>query len=119
MHDKALADPLDALHTNGLTLNLDKCKVNLPSTEYYGMIFSKTGVSPDPNKVQALKELPPPPNVAKLRSFLGMMNYVSRFIKDFAIISEPLRRLTKKDVDWLLSSEQDAAFTALIYLLIE
>ena len=41
MHDKALADILDALHTNSLTLNLDKCKVNLPSIEYCGMIFSK------------------------------------------------------------------------------
>ena len=119
MHDKALADTIDALHTNGLTLNLDKCKVNLPSIEYYGMMFSKTGVSPDPNKIQALKELPPLSNVAKLRSFLGMMNYLSRFIKDFAIISEPLRRLTKKDVDWLWSSEQDAAFTTLRDLLIE
>ena len=48
-----------------------------------------------------------------------MMNYLSRFIKDLAIISEPLRRLTKKDVDWLWSSEQDAAFTALRDLLIE
>ena len=43
MFDKALADTLDELPTNGLTLNLDKCKVNLPSIEYYGMIFSKTG----------------------------------------------------------------------------
>ena len=119
MHDKELADTLDALHINGLTLNLDKCKVNLPSIEYYGMIFSKTGVSPDPNKVQAVKELPPPSNVTKLRNFLCMMNYLSRFIKDFAIISEPLRRFTKKDVDWLWSSDQDAAFTALRDLLIE
>ena len=82
MHDKALADTLDALHTNCPTLNLDKCKVNLLSIEYYGIIFSETGVSPDPNKVQALKELPPPSNVAKLRSVQGMMNYLSRFIKD-------------------------------------
>ena len=29
MHDRALAETLDALHTNGLTLNLDKCKVNM------------------------------------------------------------------------------------------
>ena len=55
MHDNALADTLDALHTNGLTLNVDKCKANVLSIEYYGMIFSKTGVSPDLNKVQALK----------------------------------------------------------------
>ena len=119
MHDRALAETLDALHTNGLTLNLDKCKVNMTSIEYYGMIFSKTGVSPDPKKVQALKELPPPTNVATLRSFLGMMNYLSRFIKDFSIVSEPLRRLTKKDADWVWAFEQDAAFSSLKNLLVE
>ena len=119
MHDRALAETLDALHTNGLTLNLDKCKVNMTSIEYYGMIFSKTGVSPDPKKVQALKELPPPSDVAKLRSFLGMMNYLSRFIKDFSIISEPLRRLTKKEADWVWAFEQDAAFSSLKNLLVE
>ena len=119
MHDRALAETLDALHTNGLTLNLDKCKVNMTSIEYYGMIFSKTGVSPDPKKVQALKELPPPSNVATLRSFLGMMNYLSRFIKDFSIVSEPLRRLTKKDADWVWAFEQDAAFSSLKNLLVE
>ena len=119
MHDRAIAETLDALHTNGLTLNLDKCKVNMTSIEYYGMIFSKTGVSPDPNKVQALKELPPPSNVATLRRFLGMMNYLSRFIKDFSIVSEPLRRLTKKDADWVWAFVQDAAFSSLKNLLVE
>ena len=119
MHDRTLAETLDALHTNGLTLNLDKCKVNMTSIEYYRMIFSRTGVSPDPKKVQALKELPTPSNVAKLRSFLGMMNYLSRFIKDFSIISEPLRRLTKKDADWVWAIEQDAAFSSLKNLLVE
>ena len=83
------------------------------------MIFNRTGVSPDPKKVQALKELPTPSNVAKLRSFLGMMNYLSRFIKDFSIISEPLRRLTKKDADWVWAFEQDVAFSSLKNLLVE
>ena len=48
-----------------------------------------------------------------------MMNYLSRFIKDFSIISEPLRRLTKKDADWVWAFEQDAAFSLLKNLLVE
>ena len=119
IHDRALAETLDALHTNGLTLNLDKCKVNMTSIEKFGMIFSKTGVSSDHNKVQALKELPPPSNVATLRSFLGVMNYLSRFINDFSIVSEPLRRLTKKDAYWVWAFEQDAAYSSLKNLLVE
>ena len=119
IHDRALAETLDALHTNGLTLNMDKCKVIMTSIENYGIIFSKTGVSPDPKKVQTLKELPPPSNVSKARIFIGMMNYLSRFIKDFSIISEPLRRLTKKDADWVWAFEQVATFSSLKNLLVE
>ena len=37
MHDRALAETLSALHTNGFTLNMDKCKVIMTSIEYYGM----------------------------------------------------------------------------------
>ena len=65
------------------------------------MIFSKDGVSPDSKKVQ------------------GMMNYISRFIKDVSIISEPLRRLTKKDIDWIWTREQDVAFNSLKEALVE
>ena len=48
-----------------------------------------------------------------------MMNYLSLFIKDFSIISEPLRRLTKKDADWVWAFEQDTAFSSLKNLLVE
>ena len=69
--------------------------------------------------MQTLKELPPPSNVSKPRILLGMMNYLSRFIKDFSIISEPLIRLTKKDADWVWAFEQDAIFSSLENLLVE
>ena len=48
-----------------------------------------------------------------------MMNYLSRFTKDFSVISKPLRRLTKKDADWVWAFEQDAAFSSLKKLLVE
>ena len=40
-------------------------------------------MTPDPKKVQAIKDATPPSNTAELRSFLGTVNYVSRFIPDF------------------------------------
>ena len=48
-----------------------------------------------------------------------MMNYLSRFIQDFSIISEPLRHLTKKDADWVWAFKQEAAFSSLKNLLVE
>ena len=89
MHDNALAETIKILHRNGLTVRLHKCETNMSWIEYYMMIFNKDGVSPDPKKLQAIEKLPSPSNVAKLRGFLGMMNYLSRFIKDFSMISEP------------------------------
>ena len=43
MHDNALTETLKTLHENGLTMRLDECETNMPSIEYYGMIFSKDG----------------------------------------------------------------------------
>ena len=42
-----------------------------------------------------------------------MTNYCSRFIKDYATISEPLRRLTKTNTSWHWSDEQETAFLSL------
>ena len=54
-----------------------------------------------------------PTNVSELRSFLGMTAYCSRFIKDYASITEPLRRLTKKETPWLWENAQEKAFEKL------
>ena len=66
-----------------------------------GLIFSEKGVSPSPEKVQAIKDISPPTSVHEVRSFLGMANYVSRFIPNCTNMSENLRQLTKKDTPWV------------------
>lgn len=62
------------------------------------MIFSAQGMSPDPAKVETIKKADPPRSVSDVRSLLGMTNYVSRFIKNYADMVAPLRELTHKDV---------------------
>ena len=41
------------------------------------------------------------------------MNFCAKFIPDLATISEPLRKLTKKDVPFHWGTEQNKAFTEL------
>ncbi len=60
-----------------------------------------------------------PRNVTELRSFLGLAGYYRRFIKNFAIIAEPLNKLTRKDEPWHWFSEQQHAFTELKTKLME
>ncbi len=112
-HDKTLEAVFKRLHEKGLTINKSKCLFNQATIKFFGLVFGSEGVSPDPSKVDAIKHATKPTNVAEVKSFLGMTNYCSRFIKDYATISEPLRRLTKTNTPWHWSDEQETAFLSL------
>ena len=103
IHGNTLAETFKTLQENGLAVRQDKCETNVPSIEYNGMIFNK--------KLYYIKELPFPSNVAKLKSFLDMTNYLSRSIKGFSMVSEPLRRLFKQYIDWVWT--RDRAFNSM------
>jgi hypothetical protein len=99
-HDKNLEALLQRLVIKKLTLNLEKCKFNQPSLWFYGYILSKDGLSADPKKVEAIKNFKTPADASQLRSFLGLANYCSQFIKDFSTLTAPLRELTTKSCKW-------------------
>ena len=56
-HELNLRKTLKALQDAGLTLNKDKCKFYLKQIEFYGHIFSEKGLSPDPIKIKAIKDI--------------------------------------------------------------
>ena len=41
-----------------------------------------------------------PTNVSELRGFLGLVQYVGRYVPDLATVAAPLRELTKKSVEF-------------------
>ena len=45
-----------------------------------------------------------------VQRFANTVKYLSRFLEDLCDMSEPLRRLTHKDVPWEWSQEQEEAF---------
>ncbi|XP_038060081.1 uncharacterized protein K02A2.6-like [Patiria miniata] len=108
-HDTRLKACLNRLRERNLTLNKDKCRFSKSRVEYFGHIFSRDGVSPDPKKVQAIQDVSEPQNASEVRSFLGLVTYCSRFIPDLATISAPLRELTKDSVPWSWGPEQQQA----------
>lgn len=112
-HNERLTRVLERLEQKGLTLNKNKCKFAKKSLTYLGYVFSEDGVAPDPNKVDDVRNAPRPTNVLELRSFLGLANYCSRFIQDFATITAPLRSLTRKDETWNWKSDHETAFKKL------
>ena len=75
-----------------------------------GHKFSANGVSLRNDKVAAIKNLRQPNRVEELRSFLGLLNFVGKFIPDLATATDPLRKLTKKGVPIVWDEEKEAAF---------
>ena len=104
---------LHRIDTHGLTLNFDKCQFLQPKLEFFGLNFSADGVRPDPKKVSALATAAMPTTVSVVRSLLGMANYSSQFIPNFATITEPLRQLTHKGTPFIWTQEQDHAYYTL------
>lgn len=63
---------------------------------YLGLTISESGISTNPNKVEAVLDMPVPKDIKQLESFLGMANFYNRFIPHFADICSPLNALRKK-----------------------
>ena len=51
-----------------------------------------------------------PTNLAELRTFLRMVQYLSEFCQHLSTISKPIRQLEKKEVEWCWEQPQNEAF---------
>ncbi|PKI69602.1 hypothetical protein CRG98_010015 [Punica granatum] len=87
----------DRLRKYKLRLNPAKCTVGVKSGKLLGFVVSKKGIEVDPDKVKAIMELPPLSTVREVRSFLGWLNYIARFIANLTDKCQPLFRLLRKN----------------------
>jgi len=58
-----------------LKLIPEKCQLFLKEVRYMGHIVSPSGVTTDPEKMEAVKSWPRMPDKHQLRSFLGLCTY--------------------------------------------
>ena len=112
-HDKRLFAVLDRLREAGLTLNEGKCEFRLPRLTFFGHEVTKKGVEPSEEKVAAIRHADRPQNASEARSFLGLVQFVSKFVPDLSSIAEPIQRLTHKNVEFKWGQEQQIAFEKL------
>ena len=92
----------------GLTLNPRKFKFKCTMVPFFGNVVSDRGILPDPKKVQSIKNWPSPKSLKELQSFLGAVNYLSKFIPELSSLRSPLQGLIKKDSEyqWTRTHEQ-------------
>lgn len=85
-----------ALKESNFKIQLDKCEFLRKELTFLGHVVTNEGIKPDPKKIQAIKKYPIPKNITELQSFLGLIGYYRKFIKDFAKLAKPLTNSLKK-----------------------
>ena len=66
-HQQCLEKVLQRLKAAKVTLNAEKCQFAQASIRFLGQIVSQDGIQPDPGKIRAITEMPPPKNVTEVR----------------------------------------------------
>ena len=112
-HDQRLSKVLERIESAGLKLNKEKCKFRQDQLHFLGQVIDKSGVRPDPDKVKAIRELPPPQNVNDLRRVLGMFNYLGKYIPNLSTVGQPLYELLRSKSVWTWDHSQQEAFQRL------
>ena len=88
-------------------------KFKSPEVPFYGNMLTKDGIKPDPRKVEAIQDWPISEDRQQLQSFLGSVNYLSRFIAGLSDLRKPLQNLVGADTPFIWTETHTQAFNRL------
>ncbi|GFU28168.1 retrovirus-related Pol polyprotein from transposon 297 [Trichonephila clavipes] len=111
---KHLCVVFQTIQRSGSRLTL-KCNFARRRVKFLGHVVGSGQHSPDPGKVESIKNISVPTTKKEIRSFLGLTSYYREYIPNFASLVLPLTELTRNRVPniipWNEVAEQ--AFTKL------
>lgn len=96
-HLRHLETVLQKLANNELYVGSDKFEIMTDNTEFLGLQIGGQGVSVGDDRKKIIRDWPVPGTMTDLRSFLGLLQFFRRFIRDFSKIAAPLTDLTRKN----------------------
>ncbi|XP_058827893.1 uncharacterized protein K02A2.6-like [Topomyia yanbarensis] len=109
-HNNCLEMLLTRLEEHNVKLNRSKLKLCQTSIKFYGHVLTNQGIKPDESKIATIRNFPTPTNRKEVHRFIGMVNYLSRFIKNLSANLTNLRKLISESVPWQWTSVEDEEF---------
>lgn len=96
-HDATLARVLQILRDRNMRINEQKSVFSVTEVEFLGYCVADKGIRPTDDRVKAILGLQAPTSVSELRSLLGLINFVGRFVPNLSALTFHMRQLLTKD----------------------
>ena len=112
-HEMEVRETMTKLERAGHRLNPNKCEFFKKEIEWVGHKIDQQGIRPLQDKLDAIKKINIPKNEKELKSFLGAIQYLSKYIENLSTNTGILRRLLKKQNEWIWTEEHTKAFNNL------
>ena len=109
-HDIALTTLPEKARKCNVKLNSDKLQYKKTEVNFFGEMYTTYGHMPAQSKVSAIVEMRAPICKKQAQSFIGMVNYLSKFLVRFSELAEPIRELSKYKVTFNWGPEHQEAF---------
>lgn len=93
-----------------LKLNPAKCEFFRSEVTFLGHRCTRNGLLPDSSKMEVIQKYPRPSDKEAVKRFTAFANYYRRFIQNFAELTAPLNKLTRKRVEFEWNEECEEAF---------
>lgn len=97
-----------------MTLNKAKYIFGVQGTKFLGHVISASGISIDPSKIDAITKLESPKCVSEVRSFIGMVQYLGKFMPKLCDLLAPMYELLKSDSVFQWQGRHRQAFSEII-----
>uniref|UniRef100_A0A2N9G031 Integrase catalytic domain-containing protein n=1 Tax=Fagus sylvatica TaxID=28930 RepID=A0A2N9G031_FAGSY len=93
-----------------LKMNPLKCAFGVSAGKFLGFLVHRRGIDVDPARSSAIATMKPPTTHKELKSFLGKLSYIRRFIPGLAAVTSTFAPLLKKGASFHWSTECQEAF---------
>ena len=99
------------LDLENLRINITKCHLAKKTIEWLSHNITQSGVTPLSSKTDAIGKLSAPTKLKKLRSFMGSVHQLGKFIPNLSQLCYPLQPLLKKNSKFIWTEEHDKQFS--------
>ena len=109
-HDQALTALVNTARKCNVCLNHEKLQYKQQEVEFFGETYTTDGHKPAQSKIKVIQDMPAPQCKKQVQSFIGMVNYLSKFSTRILELAEPIRDLCKEKVAFNWGLQHDGAF---------